>query len=293
MRRIPISTLARVIVDNDFAGDPDGLVALAHQLLTESTDVRVVCGTSLEPPHGLPGGGRGAARAVAEELIDRLAPVRRPLVTEDTSDRFADLAELPAGAAAIVEEANRASDLPLFVTCGGPLTNVAAALRADPSIAERMTVAWIGGGDHPAGGWEYNLALDPEAAQFVFNASRVPVIQFPVGAYRQCAFSVAELELVLADAGEFGSWLYDHFTTPPEMIRIGDSWPMGDSPVILATALGVESSRWRSVPMPWIADDLSYEDHPDPRDLVVCELVDTRLLLGDFAARLRLHTRIP
>ena len=33
MRTIPQKPGARVIVDNDFAGDPDGLIALAHQLL--------------------------------------------------------------------------------------------------------------------------------------------------------------------------------------------------------------------------------------------------------------------
>ena len=31
--------------------------------------------------------------------------------------------------------------LPLFFTCGGPLTNLAAALRIEPAIAQRMTVA--------------------------------------------------------------------------------------------------------------------------------------------------------
>ena len=32
----------RVIIDNDFGGDPDGLFQLAHQLLSSSTDVRAI-----------------------------------------------------------------------------------------------------------------------------------------------------------------------------------------------------------------------------------------------------------
>ena len=32
------------------------------------------------------------------------------------------------------------------------------------SIADRMTVAWIGGNGYPDGGWEYNLAVDVPAA---------------------------------------------------------------------------------------------------------------------------------
>ena len=36
------ASLARVIIDNDFAGDPDGLVALAHQLLNARTRVTLI-----------------------------------------------------------------------------------------------------------------------------------------------------------------------------------------------------------------------------------------------------------
>jgi hypothetical protein len=32
MRVIPQKASARVIIDNDFAGDPDGLAALAHPI---------------------------------------------------------------------------------------------------------------------------------------------------------------------------------------------------------------------------------------------------------------------
>ena len=37
LRAISQKASARVIIDNDFAGDPDGLVALAHQLPTPRT----------------------------------------------------------------------------------------------------------------------------------------------------------------------------------------------------------------------------------------------------------------
>ena len=189
----------------------------------------------------------------------------------------------------ILDEAHRATDVPLFVTCGGPLTTIAAALREDPTIADRLTLCWIGGGAVPEGGWEYNLALDVPAAQFVFNESRVPIHLFPQPTYRQCAFSTAELEHVLGTGGALGAWLYEKFTHPPESIRIGDAWPQGDSPVILTTALGTESSQVRRMPTPWITDDLGYGIHPSPRELVLYERVDTRLLFGDFAARIALH----
>ncbi len=287
-RRIPVAKLSRVIVDNDYAGDPDGLVALAHQLLTESTDVVAVTASTLPPPHSMPGGVPGSARAIAEELLARLSPESIPVVPDDTSHAFATLTEVPPAVETIIAEAHRASDLPLFITCGGPLTNIAAALREDPTIAQKFTLCWIGGGAHPTGGWEYNLALDLPAAQYVFNESNAALHQFPQPTYRQCAYSNAELEDLLArSGGEFGAWLYDQFTHPPEAIRIGDSWPQGDSPVILTTALGTESSELRRLPTPWITDDLRYANHPRPREMVLYDRVDTRLLFGDFAARIR------
>jgi hypothetical protein len=59
-----------------------------------------------------------------------------------------------------VAEARRDEGLPLYVACGGPLTNVAAAVRAAPDIAGRMTVLWIGG-SMEEGRFEYNRDTDP------------------------------------------------------------------------------------------------------------------------------------
>lgn len=290
-RRIPVAKLTRVIVDNDYAGDPDGLVALAHQLLTESTEVVAITGTTLTPPHDMPGGVPGSAQSAAREVVQWLTPTTEPAVPADTSTPFLELTSIPDASRVILDEAEKSSDLPLFVSCGGPLTNIAAALREDPTLAERMTLCWIGGGAHPEGGWEYNLALDTPAAQFVFNESSAEIHQFPLTTYRQCAFSIAELEFVLSGGGPFGAWLYEKFTNPPTAIRIGDHWPQGDSPVVLTTALGTESSSTRRLPVPWIADDLSYGAHPHPREMILYDRVDTRLLFSDFAARISLLGR--
>ena len=39
----------RAIVDNDFAGDPDGLVSLAHVLLTDDVRVELITCTPVDP----------------------------------------------------------------------------------------------------------------------------------------------------------------------------------------------------------------------------------------------------
>src|SRR5689334_18571778 len=42
---------ARVISDNDYCGDPDGVVQLAHHLLCRSVDIRAVIGSAVAPHH--------------------------------------------------------------------------------------------------------------------------------------------------------------------------------------------------------------------------------------------------
>src|SRR4051794_34284004 len=37
----------RVIIDNDFSGDPDGLFQLAHQVLSPSVEVKAIIGSHL------------------------------------------------------------------------------------------------------------------------------------------------------------------------------------------------------------------------------------------------------
>lgn len=290
-RRIPTAPHTRVVVDNDFAGDPDGLLALAHHLLADGAVVRGITCTSI-PRAGdsVPDGD--TARAAVVELLDRLGVTARPTVSVDTVARFADLHEPTDGARVILEEAALHDELPLYVCAGGPLTNIASALRADPSLAERLTVVWIGGGSHPRGAWEYNLMHDLPAAQFVFNHTNVPIMQVPQAVYRQCAMSTAELEHGLRGTGEFGRWLYSRFTSPPSFVRIAGHWPMGDSPPVLITALTTESSTFRTIPTPWIDDEGAYAPHPAPRELVVFDTLDVRLLFADFFARLSLAASV-
>lgn len=263
----------RVLVDHDWAGDPDGLVALAHHLLSPGNRVVGVTSSLINPM--FPEAGDGAARGCVP-ASDLLA-----LVGADTP--VAAGAEVPwtpgttsAASRLIVAEAERDDPLPLFLVCGGPLTNVAAALDATPGIASRLTLVWIGG-SLQEGRFEYNRDTDPDAAAHVLGVPGLMVEQFPVETYRQCAYGLSELEADLAAAGPVGAWLWQFFARPlPDFIQLGGVWPLGDSPPVLLTALDVESSEW--VPR---------TDGPGR----VWTRVDTRLLFADMLARLRLAAR--
>ena len=63
-----IAERCRVVVDNDWAGDPDGLVALAHHLLSRANRVVAVTGSANSPVFGPPAGTAAAGARLAQEL---------------------------------------------------------------------------------------------------------------------------------------------------------------------------------------------------------------------------------
>jgi purine nucleosidase len=276
---LAIAPYCRVIVDNDYQGDPDGLVALAHHLLSPANRVTAVTSSFLNTrfPVASPRAEDGAV--LARQLLEVAGGSSGPPVHAGSEVPFGDQSS-SAASAAIADEARREDDLPLYVACGGPLTNVATALRDAPDIASRLTLIWIGG-SLDSSAFEYNRDTDPAAAAFVFGQPDLEIHQFPLETYRRCAYSVAELEHDLGNTGRLGCWLWEHFTNPPDWVSVGGVWPLGDSPTVLVTALSTESST---------ATLLAPEDgHGAPRRVYTD--LDFRLIVGDMLARLRLHER--
>jgi purine nucleosidase len=272
-----LSPRCRVIVDNDLSGDPDGLVGLAHHLLSPTNRVVVITSSFLNPKFPVPAPRAEDGAVAARELLDAVGGSQRPPVQAGSEQAFGS-ASASAAADAIVEEARRDDGLPLYLVCGGPLTNVAQALQQAPDIAARLTLVWIGGALDPTT-FEYNRDGDPDAAAFVFAQRELEIHQFPLEAYRQCAYSVAELEHDIGGAGALGQWLWSRFTGPhPDWVRIGGVWPLGDSPPVLVTALDVESSTYET----------TAADRAARRTYI---RVDFRLLVGDLLAKLRMHNK--
>ena len=78
------------------------------------------------------------------------------------------------GAVDVIIEASRRYGDELVYVPTGPLTNLAAALKKDPSLAERLTVVLMGGALTVSGNtspWaEANISQDPDAADAVFRS---------------------------------------------------------------------------------------------------------------------------
>lgn len=320
-------TRVRLICDNDYAGDPDGLVQLAHHLLSPSVEVCAVIASHLRPGDAFDPSGRSAQHGVAAarrvaELAGRgevaIVPGAEDALASDLArarnrtGAAAGLTSLSEGARTIVSEAMREDPRPLYVACGGGLTEIAAAWLAEPRIAERITaVVWIGGTEHdlpgtgpvaaPPGavGPEYNTAIDVTAAQVVFD-SDLPLWQVPRDAYRQLLVSSAEFETRLRPAGALGTFLAEALDDARRLMAglgqdLGETYAIGDTPLVLLTALqsafqpDPSSSDHVVVPAPRIADDGGYLPRPDGRPIRVYRRLDTRLAVEDLFAKLQLH----
>jgi hypothetical protein len=294
--RIEQRASARVIVDNDFAGDRDGLVALAHQLLSPATRTVLVTTSALDRKlagmAGLDADRCAQAGAVlARALLERLGQRHRPAVVAGAESFGAGDGQTGAAARAIVEEALRDDPLPLFLTCGGPLTNVAAALRLRPEIASRMTLVWIGGTSAAETGYEYNLSTDLAAARFVFEASAVPIWQIPAEEYRRFQVSVAELGETMGAISPLSRWLYEQYLHLPPFVHLGGTLTFGDSPLISATAFDPAACPFTLRQAMRILDDGRYSEPVAGRQVRMLHSLDPRLNLADFLALLRAHAR--
>ncbi len=308
------SPRARVIIDNDFSGDPDDLFQLVHHLLSPSVDIRLVVASHLRDGDPFDAGPDTADNAalVAHDVFARMGLLSTEIIVPGSNRPLADRATpRPAPAVdAIVEEAMRADARPLYYVAGGGLTDLASAFLTEPRIAEALTVVWIGGGEHdglatpPPGAMpiEYNLLIDVVAGQVVFTDSDLSIWQVPRDVYRQCLVSETELRARVATAGPLGRYLYDEVTAV--MRQAGgqgrgdaETYALGDSPLVLLTALqslfepDPSSSRYATMSTPGIADDGRYVATADRRRIRVYTAVDTRLMFEDLYLKLEEFAR--
>jgi inosine-uridine nucleoside N-ribohydrolase len=176
---------------------------------------------------------------------------------------------------------------PLHIAFYGPLTDMASALLLKPEINEQdIIVIWIGGGGWPAGGKEYNLSNDINAANVVFK-SKVEVWQIPRPVYRQMPVSHMELIEKVYPQGEIGEYLVEQLI---EFNNAGIDCPtefrvLGDSPAV-GVIMYPDCGKWSWRPAPEFDQDMNYIHTGKNRPIRVYENLDSHFILGDFYAKL-------
>src|SRR6476660_6189937 len=305
-----VTSRMRVIIDNDFGGDPDGLFELVHHLLSPSVEIRAIIGSHLRPGDGFDRSNETATHAKQKieevlsimNLTDRYAVYQgsnAPLENDSTAQR-SDAAH------AIIKEAMRNDTrLPLYVVCGAGLTDLASAYLLEPKIASRLTLVWIGGPEYtdlapPPPGYtslEYNLGIDIKAGQVIFNKSAIPVWQVPRSSYRQVIMPYSSLLLKVKTQGKIGEYLTANLERVMKMaikynFNVGEIYIVGDSPLVLLTALqssfepDPSSSKYVLRPSPLINSQGLYEVNNSGRNIRVYTQLDVQLLLDDFYSKL-------
>lgn len=278
----------RIIISTDAKNEADDQYTIAHALLTQKFDVRAIVASHFgakRSAHSMMDSYEECLRVT--ECLSSDVPVYRGAEHEIAS---ASEYEYSEGAEAIVREALREDDLPLYVMCLGPITDMACAYLEHPEIASRVTVVWVGGGPYPEGGPEDNLSKDIQAARALL-ASAIDFVQIPATTYRRVRVSLSELFLRVRGKGRIGTYLYDQLVEFNAALNrpwnAGETWCLGDS-----TAIGVlldpDSCIWEDFPAPYYGDDMGVERVDHGRVVHVVTAVDSRLIIEDMYAKLEI-----
>ncbi len=292
--RLPLGKQLRVIISSDVKNEADDQYAVVHQLLTPMFDVRGIIAAHFESK--APG-----SETTMEQSYQELLTLLRATGLDDVPAlrgctaplRDEDDAPASEGVDFLIREALRDDPRPLYVTCQGALTDVAAALRRCPEIGERLTVVWIGGFPYPNGGAEFNLMQDVAAARIVM-ASKAAVWQLPVNVYSAMEVSMAELATRVRPCGAVGRYLYDELEAYNLLnddapgLRNGENWCLGDSPVVGALLGCGWRGNFHTQTAPLIAPDMRYLPNPGGKTIRVYDYVDVRFILEDLYAKLAL-----
>jgi len=197
------------------------------------------------------------------------------------------------GARLIIKEAMSDDPRPLYVTFFGPLTDLASAYLMEPRIAGRLIAIWIGGGQYPVGGTEFNLSNDINAANVIMK-SKIELWQVPKNAYEMMTVSLAELQTKVRPRGEIGRYLFDQLCEHlmeegprKSAFRTGEAWVLGDNP---AVGLILFESRFQFdwMPAPEFTSDMRYIHTGRNRSIRVYNKVENRFILEDLFAKLEI-----
>ena len=301
---VPEQKKVRYIVHTDCKNEADDQYTLAHILMTPKLDVQGIVaahfdGATKFNPDFQPG---ETARASYDEVLKVLdlmhlkgqypvlmgAPTAMP-------DEYTPIDS--EGARFIIEEAMKEDSRPLFIGMQGCLTDLASAILMKPEICSRMTAIWIGGGDYPNGGSEFNLSQDVHAANVVFR-SAMPLWQVPMGVYKQFSVSLAELQYKVKPYGKIGSYLFEQLVALNEKLGSlpipwphGELWFLGDEGVVAALMDDMQTDAGYTMrPAPVVdAETMAYLPGSSERMIRVYHTMNVRTDLEDLFCKLAIN----
>lgn len=291
-----------VIFDTDANNELDDQHALAYLLLNDSTFK--VEGVTVNATWG--GGGIDEHYKEAVRVVNLCGLKGEITVLKGADGNFTEIAghtgdpEFDGSVAVdfIIEEALKKRSDTLLILAVGKLTNVALALKKEPSISGRVRVAWLGS-NYPEPG-EYNQDNDTAAMSYILSTD-VPFEMVTVRGGRSTG--TAAVRVSLAEIRERMPGMGPVIREPVEG-RHGDSFSnFGDYSVNLfenINHLGEEGTRalydmaavaivknhsWASakmIPSPVLLDNRWIEQPGNRRKIIIWENFDRDRIMADF-----------
>jgi inosine-uridine nucleoside N-ribohydrolase len=293
---VPDAKKIRLIIDTDARNEADDQFAIVHALLTPKFCIKGIIAahfgtrrTQLSMQESYEEVLKVLALMDRQNSVDVYRGAARALVDELTP-------QMSDGANVILREAMSDDPRPLYAIFLGPLTDMAAAYLANPQIAGRVKVIWIGGREWPAGGEEFNLSNDIPAANVVFQ-SALELWQVPRDVYCTMRVSLAELQDKVEPCGKIGEYLFRQMVDFNNLLGdnpgwpLGESWALGDSPAI-GLLLDSHEYGYEWLPAPRVTQAMHYVHGQNNRPIRVYKRIDARFILEDFFSKLRLNFAI-
>ena len=292
----------RVLLDTDANNEVDDQHALAYMLF--SGNAFDVVGITVNRTRG---GGDIEKQAEEAERVVRLAGLEhRFVVTRGANGSFDEIARHVDqrdfdGAAAvdlIIRRAHESSGQPLVLLPIGKLTNIALALKKDPSIASKVRIVWLGS-NYPEPG-EYNQENDESALQYILDTNTpFEIVLVRYGAPSGTAVVRATREEIRAkmpgkgprikepivgrNGGQFTTFgdysvdLFEHITL--------DGDPPSRALFDMAAVAIVKNPAWAHavrIPSPRLVDGKWVARADNPRSIILWENFDRGAIMKDF-----------
>lgn len=311
---VPENRRIRLIIDTDIMCEADDHYAVAHAIMTPKFEVKAVLAEHFGNQFGSTSyeDSENQSYEEARKFIKLMGLEGEIPVLEGCKDCIQDNQPVESEASRfIVEEAMKDDPKPLFIICQGATTNLASALLMEPKIAEKMTVIWIGGGEYPKGGHEFNLGNDVAAANVLMN-STIELWQVPSRVYGMMKVSFNELFDNVYPCGELGKYMVEnvlrvnqywadinlaeriHQGTTRGEIAIGhpsgEIWRLGDSAGV-GLMLDESPEYYTIIGAPTFdTKTQEYILNPDnPRKIRVYHDIDAQYVIRDFFSKMKYY----
>ncbi len=244
----------RLVVDTDAANEIDDQYALSLLLGFPGRLKLEGLVAAHFGKYGGPDGVEKSHREILEILrragLEGKVPVRRGLPPLDRPN-WPSSSE---GVDFIIERARAATpEDPLWLVLLGPVTDAVAALRKDPSIADRLVVFWHGRSQWPKLCRNFNAENDREASRAVFEMPYRFVL-FDTGAHL-CA-SYEETGRRFAPLGPLGAYLQEirgrkkgFMSSQKGIFDLGD----------IAALVDPACAPWERAEAPAVREDMAYD----------------------------------